>query len=132
MDASEGYKKWVVRRLKWVILTDMNLNNLPVGITDWPRIPESVHPGASGIATVRSRKLGDIQLRLVVYSPNYVADHWCHKGHIIFVAAGQIVIEHQEATTYTLVQGTSYHVADDHGSPHRLVSGNGATVFIVD
>ena len=110
----------------------MNLDNLPVGITDWSELPASVHPGESGTATVRMRQLGDIQLRLVVYSTNYIADHWCHKGHIVFVVAGQLVIEHQHGLTYTLRRGASYHVADDDGPPHRVLSENGATIFIVD
>jgi hypothetical protein len=110
----------------------MLLNGLPFGVTNWSQVPESVHPGASGTAMVRSRQLGDIQLRLVVYSPNYVADHWCHKGHIVFVILGQLTIEHRETLTYTLESGTSYHVADDDGPPHRVLSENGATIFIVD
>jgi hypothetical protein len=110
----------------------MNLPNLPVGITDWSQVSESVHLGASGTATVRSRQLGEIQLRLVVYSSGYVADHWCHKGHIVFVVAGNVIIEHQHGSTYALTPGTSYHVADDNGLPHRVLSLDGATLFIVD
>lgn len=110
----------------------MKLSGLPTGAINWPQIPVSVHPGASGSATMRSCQLGDIQLRLVVFSPDYVADHWCHKGHIVFVVSGQLEIEHQEGRIYSLVPSTSYHVADDEGPPHRVVSKNGATVFIVD
>ena len=110
----------------------MNLDNLPAGITDWSQLDASVHPGESGAATMRVHRLGDIQLRLVVYSANYVADHWCHKGHIVFVVAGQLTIEHQHGPSYTLARGTSYHVGDDDGPPHRVLSENGATVFIVD
>ena len=110
----------------------MNLDNVPVGITDWSQVPESVHPGESGTATMRLRQLGDIQLRLVVYSANYIADHWCHKGHLVFVAAGQLTIEHQHGLTYTVTPGTSYHVGDHDGPPHRVLSEDGATVFIVD
>ena len=71
-------------------------------------------------------------MRLVVYSQDFVADHWCHKGHIVFVISGQLVIEHQDAARYTLAPGTSYHVADNDGSPHKVLSKDGATVFIVD
>jgi hypothetical protein len=110
----------------------MNLDNLPAGITDWSQIPASVLPGESGTATVRKRQFGDIQLRIVVYGANYAADHWCHKGHIVFVVAGELVIEHQDSLRYTLTAGTTYHVGDDDGAPHRVLSENGATVFIVD
>ncbi len=110
----------------------MNLDNISVGVTDWSQIPESVHAGASGTATVRSRQLGDIQLRLVVYSSSYMADHWCSKGHIVFVVAGEVMIEHQHGVTYTLMPGMSYHVADEDGPPHRVLSESGATLFLVD
>jgi hypothetical protein len=114
------------------ILSAMKLEDFPVGFTDWSQISASVHPGASGTATIRSHQLGDIQTRLVVYSPHYVADHWCHKGHIVFVVAGQLLIEQQNDVTYTLMPGMSYHVADDHGPAHRVLSEMGATIFIVD
>lgn len=110
----------------------MNLKTFPAGVTDWSRLPASSHPGESGTATMRLRQCGDIQLRLVDYSTEYVADHWCHKGHIVFVVVGQLVIEHQDGATYTLTAGTSYHVADDDGPAHRVLCENGATIFIVD
>jgi hypothetical protein len=110
----------------------MNLDNLPAGIADWSELTASVHPGESGTATTRTRQLGDIQLRVVDYGTNYAADHWCHKGHIVFVVAGQLMIEHQHSVTYTVKPGNSYHVADDDGPPHRVLSKHGATIFIVD
>ena len=48
----------------------MNLDNLSVGITDWSKVPASVHPGEKGIATMLVRQVGDFQLRLVDYTPN--------------------------------------------------------------
>lgn len=110
----------------------MNLNKLTVGVTDWSEIPASVHTGESGAATMRTRQFDDIQLRHVVYSANYVSNHWCHKGHIVFVVAGQLVIEHERGAKYTLTPGTCYHVADNDGPPHRVLSESGATIFIVD
>jgi len=108
------------------------LNNFPIGVTDWSQLPVAVFPGESGTATIRARQLGDTQLRLVVYSANYVADHWCHKGHIVFVVSGQLAVEHQHGPSYSLTPGTSYHVADDDGPSHRVRSENGATIFIID
>jgi hypothetical protein len=110
----------------------MNLHHFSGGITDWSKLPATQHSGESGHLTVRSRQLGDIQLRHIVYSANYVADHWCHKGHLVFVLAGQLVIEHQDELRYTLAPGITYHVADNDGLPHRVVSKEGATVLVVD
>ena len=110
----------------------MRLVNLPTGITDWAQIPPSKHPGASGTATARVCQFEEIQIRVVNYTADYVADHWCHKGHIVFVVAGQLTIEHSEGNSYNLTAGMSYHTADDGGTPHRLRSETGATLFIVD
>ena len=110
----------------------MKLENLPPDTTDWSDLPGLTYPGESGSATVRTRQLGEIQLRLIEYSAGYVADHWCHKGHIVFAVKGQLVIEHQHGPSYTLAAGTSYHVADNHAIPHRVRSVDGGTVFIVD
>ena len=110
----------------------MNLNDLPTGTIDWSQVPESIYQGQTGTAIIRTRQFGDIQIRLVVYSENYVSDHWCSKGHLVFAMAGQLVIEHQDGTTYAISPGTSYLVADEDKSPHRGISKDGATVFIID
>jgi hypothetical protein len=110
----------------------MKLSNLPTGVTDWASLPASSQPGASGAATVRGRQLGDVQIRLVAYSAGYEADHWCHKGHILFVSAGSLAIEHRDGRRFELSAGMSYHVADDDPAPHRLTSEVGASAFIVD
>jgi mannose-6-phosphate isomerase class I len=110
----------------------MNLKGLPAGSIEWSQIPESVHQGKSGTAAIRSQLFGDIQIRHVVYSSDYVSDHWCSKGHIVFVIEGQLVIEYQDGVASTLSPGTSYLIADNDRPPHRGVSKDGATVFIVD
>jgi hypothetical protein len=91
-----------------------------------------VQTGESGTATARTRQLSEIRARLVEYSAGYVADHWCPKGHIIYVVAGNLIIEHQDGRRFSLAPGMSYHVADDDGPPHRALSDEGATVFVVD
>lgn len=109
----------------------MKLDSLPTGTIDWPKIPASVQPGDSGTATQRTREFEGIRLRLVDYSANYIADHWCRKGHIVFIVAGEVLIEHQQGPPFALTAGMSYHVADD-ASPHRLASKSGARLLIVD
>jgi len=110
----------------------MKLQSLTAGVTDWSRIPRQTQPGESGTASARTHLLGEIQIRLVEYSAGYLADHWCSKGHIVFVVAGELVIEHRDGQRHMLRPGMSYHVADDEGSPHRVLSDSGATLFIVD
>ena len=110
----------------------MKLTGLPTGVTDWSSLSASSQPGAMGAATIRGRHIGDMQLRLVSYSAGYMADHWCHKGHIVVVIAGAAMIEHEDGRRYELSAGMAYHVSDDEQAPHRLTSREGASVFILD
>jgi hypothetical protein len=110
----------------------LKLENLPTGITDWSQVPVAVASGASGSATMRTREFGPIRLRLVDYSAGYIADHWCAKGHIIFVVAGRLMIEHEDGERHVLTAGMSYHVSDEVGPAHRVMSDGGAIIFVVD
>jgi hypothetical protein len=110
----------------------MKLEDLPTGITDWSQVPATVTRGASGSATIRTREFGPLRLRLVDYSAGYIAEDFCSKGHIIFVVAGRLLIEHEDGSRHTLSAGMSYHVADDQGAPHRVLSDGGAIIFVVD
>jgi hypothetical protein len=45
--------------------------------TVWDQVPVTEHPGETGIAYWRTIEIGDIRIRKVEYSANYLADHWC-------------------------------------------------------
>ena len=62
--------------------------------------------------------------------PDYRADHWREKGHILFVLDGTLETELGDGRTVTLTQGTSYQVAG--AKPHRSSTQGGARLFIVD
>lgn len=109
----------------------MKMENIPFGITDWAQIEAERHPGDSGFALWRVAKFGDIRVRMVDYSPGYVADHWCIKGHILLCLKGEMVTELDDGRTFVLTPGVSYQVADD-AEPHRSTTREGATLFIVD
>jgi hypothetical protein len=110
----------------------MKLADLPCGMIEWTNVPCAMHPGETGHAVMRSRLLGDIQLRMVEYSAGYLADHWCDKGHILLVTEGAVLLEHRDGTRYELAAGVTWHVADNGATPHRVICEHGATVFIVD
>ena len=109
----------------------MILKDIPFGITDWSGIEPTEHPGESGVALWRTRQFGAVRVRLVEYSANYRADHWCDKGHILFCVEGQLDTELDDGRTFELRPGMSYQVAD-HTAPHRSFSREGARLFIVD
>ena len=68
---------------------------------------------------------------MVEYTPGYLADHWCSKGHIVLCVAGELQTELQDGRTFTLRPGMSYQVADG-AEAHRSRTGPGATIFLVD
>jgi len=109
----------------------MHMHNIPFGTTDWDDVPVTHHAGETGVATWRTRQFGDIRVRRVDYSPGYLADHWCEKGHILYCLAGELHTELADGRTFTLRPGMSYQVADN-AEPHRSSTPVGAQLFIVD
>ncbi|MBV9863548.1 MAG: DHCW motif cupin fold protein [Alphaproteobacteria bacterium] len=109
----------------------MQISDIPFGTTDWAAVPETLHPGETGIARWRTREFGDIRVRVVEYSPGYLADHWCSKGHILYVLDGVLETELASGRKVTLAAGSSYQVADG-AEPHRSSTHRGARLFIVD
>ena len=109
----------------------MQIPNLPFGTTDWSTVEPTEHPGETGTALWRTRQFGAIRMRMVEYSPGYLADHWCSKGHILLCLEGELLTELDDGRTFTLTPGTSYQVADG-AEPHRSRTAAGAKLFIVD
>src|SRR5258706_602183 len=80
--------------------------------TDWNTIASTEHAGESGVARWRTRQCGDIRVRMVEYSPGYVADHWCTKGHVLLCLNGSLETELADGRRVVLTPGMSYQVAD--------------------
>ena len=109
----------------------MQMKGFPFEVTDWMMVEKEEHAGEKGVATWRTRRFGDIRVRMVEYSPGYLADHWCEKGHIVLCWEGEFTTEHKDGTRHVLKRGMSYQVADG-DAPHRTYTESGATLFIVD
>jgi hypothetical protein len=109
----------------------MKMQSIPFGTTDWPTIEKTEHAGIGGVAHWRTRQFNDIRVRMVEYSPGYLADHWCSKGHILLMLEGELETELADGRRFTLKAGMSYQVADG-AEPHRSSTRTGATLFIVD
>jgi quercetin dioxygenase-like cupin family protein len=90
------------------------------------------YPGETGKALWRTLNIGDIRVRMVEYTPGYVADHWCNRGHILLVLEGKLYSELQDGRRITLTPGMSYQVSDNGDAAHRSVTETGAKLFIVD
>ena len=109
----------------------MQMTDIAFGTTDWSTIAPEEHPGERGRALWRTRQFGTIRVRMVEYSPGYLADHWCSKGHILLCLAGELHTELADGRRYVLTPGMSYQVADG-AEPHRSFTEGGARLFIVD
>lgn len=110
----------------------MKIPALPFTVTDWSRVEPTRHPGETGVATWRTLNVGDVRIRQVEYSPGYRADHWCERGHILYVLDGELVSELQDGRRFTLRAGMSYQVSDCGDAAHRSFTATGARLFIVD
>src|ERR1700743_1772038 len=109
----------------------MELSDIPFCTTDWAGIEPTEHKGEVGMAYWRTRQFGAIRVRMVEYSPGYLADHWCSKGHILLCTEGVLDTELKDGRRFTLKPGMSYQVADEH-APHPSSTTMGAKLFIVD
>jgi len=109
----------------------MKMEHIPFGTTDWSAVTPTEHPGETGKAIWRTREYGGIRVRMVEYTPGYLADHWCSKGHILLLLEGELDTELADGRRFVLKPGMSYQVADG-AEPHRSRTMVGARLFIVD
>jgi hypothetical protein len=109
----------------------MPTSNVPFQTLSWSSIPKTIHPGETGEATWQTIQFPGLRIRIVEYSKNYVADHWCHKGHIVHCLEGEFVSEMENGEKFILKQGMSYVVSDELSS-HRSVSKDGVKLMIID
>jgi quercetin dioxygenase-like cupin family protein len=101
-------------------------------MTDWESMPVTEHAGEKGKALWRTLELGDIRIRMVEYTPGYIADHWCDRGHVLLVLSGELETELRDGRKYTLTADMSYQVSDFGDEAHRSSTSTGVKLFIVD
>jgi hypothetical protein len=109
----------------------MELTAVPFGITDWSALEPELHPGVTGIAWWRTCHFGTTRVRMVEYTPGYLADHWCWRGHVLLCLEGELQTELEDGRQFTLTAGMSYQVGNDMEG-HRSSTRVGAKLFIVD
>jgi len=109
----------------------MKMNHIPFGTTDWSQVEAVEKPGEQGKAVWRTRQFEEIRVRLLEYSPGFVSDHWCVKGHILFCLEGELHTRLADGREFVLRPGMSYQVADN-AEPHRSTAPFGAKLFVVD
>lgn len=110
----------------------MKIEGLPFSVTNWIDITPTRHSGKQGDALWQTFESGNLRVRMVEYSPGYVADHWCSRGHVVFVLEGELITELKDGRKFFLKQGSSYQVMSDESNPHMSRTERGAKLFIVD
>jgi len=109
----------------------MLLRDIPFETIDWTTVEPTEHKGDTGMAVWRTRRFGDVRVRIVVYTAGYSADHWCEKGHIVLCLEGEMHTRLRDGRTFVLKPGMSYQVADG-AEAHRSSTPTGARLFVVD
>ena len=111
---------------------------IPFHITDWETVPTTVVNGTTGTATMRIQQIGDpdkpaqaLRIRMIEYSANYLADHWCELGHLVFVLEGELINELKDGETTVMRAGSSYAVSDGLSS-HRSRTVGPVKLLVVD
>jgi hypothetical protein len=99
--------------------------------TDWTTAEWTTRPGETGSASQQTVQYGNLRIRKVKYSAGYKANHWCTKGHLLFLIAGDLRSELSDGRTFDLKPGMSYQVSNG-VSAHRSTSINGAELVIID
>jgi mannose-6-phosphate isomerase class I len=107
------------------------MNPIMFQTTDWNSIPVKESHGESGTAQQRILQFEGLRVRIVEYSANYKADHWCKAGHIVYCLEGEMISELEDGRTFKLTKGMSYIVSDD-ASCHKSYSATGVKLMIID
>jgi quercetin dioxygenase-like cupin family protein len=110
----------------------MKIPTLPFTVTDWAKVEPTSHKGETGQALWRTLDIGDLRVRMVEYTPGYLADHWCDRGHVLYVLEGELDSELRDGRKFKLTPGMSYQVSDFGDAAHRSSTKVGAKLFIVD
>ncbi|MBK6542972.1 MAG: DHCW motif cupin fold protein [Flavobacteriales bacterium] len=104
---------------------------IPFTITNWDHVPTTFVDGTTGTATMRSQQFGALRIRMIEYSANYLADHWCELGHLVFVLEGELINELKDGAITVMKAGDSYAVSDGLSS-HRSRTIGPVRLLVVD
>ncbi|WNS76232.1 DHCW motif cupin fold protein [Bacillus sp. DTU_2020_1000418_1_SI_GHA_SEK_038] len=109
----------------------MKIIDVPFSTIAWNSIEPKWDEGETGKASSKTFEIGNLRVRMIEYSPGYLADHWCSRGHVVLVLEGELGIELADGRIFQLNTGMSFQVAEG-AEAHRLSAESGAKVFIVD
>ncbi|MDO9187920.1 MAG: DHCW motif cupin fold protein [Bacteroidia bacterium] len=104
---------------------------IPFQTLAWDKVEKTEHKGETGTSYWQTIQMNGLRIRMVEYSENYLADHWCQKGHIVHCLEGSFISELKNGEKFTLSKGMTYIVSDDLSS-HRSISSDSVKLLIID
>jgi len=110
----------------------MRIEGVPLTVTAWDEVPAVEHRGETGTSTWRIVERGNLRVRVVDYSAGFKSDHWCARGHVLYVLEGELDLRLKDGREFVLSPGMSFQAEDDESNPHLAWTDRGARVFIVD
>jgi hypothetical protein len=112
-------------------LKNLETIGIPFETIDWSKVTKTVHEGETGVSHWQTIEFPGLRIRIVEYSSDYFANHWCAKGHIVHCLEGEFISELQTGEQFILNSGMTYVVSDDLSS-HRSISKTGVKLMIID
>ena len=103
----------------------------PFTLIDFNEIAAVKTLGLSGYSISRTMEKDSVRVRIVDYSKDFVADHWCSKGHVAFLLEGDMTIEIDDKRKFSLQVGNAFLIGDEIDA-HRASSIIGAKLLIID
>jgi hypothetical protein len=107
------------------------MSHIPYSNVDWKRIPKTKLKGEKGTVISKTIHYPGFKIRIVEYSDEYLADHWCRKGHIVHCLEGELINEHENGDKFILKKGMTYVVSDGMSS-HRSKTKKKVKLLIID
>jgi len=109
----------------------MHIQGIPFHVFDLENTPSESYAGTTGTALWKTVTQGSLRIRIVEYTAGYLADHWCEKGHAVFVLDGSFDTELRDGRRFHMQKGMGYLVADQTDA-HRSSTKDGVRLLIVD
>lgn len=98
---------------------------------DWDKVEKIIYLGETGFATWQTKEYKGLRIRIVEYSSDYIADHWCKKGHIVQCLEGTFESLLETGESFIIRKGMTYVVSDNESS-HKSISKEAVKLLIID
>jgi quercetin dioxygenase-like cupin family protein len=100
------------------------LQKLKISRAHEPSLPDKVSAGAVS----RWLETDEVRMRVITFPPGHVGDHYCYKGHAIYVISGRYemevgdeTVEWQAGDAFIIPDGVSHRSKNPHPQAAQIV-----------